>query len=309
MFMTQPTLLRKLFESRIIGEHTSKYALSRLIGPLGERQPDSVQAGQNVYRIEITSYTDDANYITDNLTRAESNKKGIPTWGAAGFIPILVYSPNTIYLPLLYRDAGAPTWPDYHTLPSGLSHLINETQEPLHATALREFQEELIFLDKRDVDKLLLNEIKVPYRVHSDGKTRVEVYRDSELVDVAYPFVIGWGTDKDTVVTTVDLSIMFPNLVINDAEKNLQVINGEVVDRKSGRIFSREVSLVDFLGIYRRNPEIKTKRFSIDVDNDKVYEKELTVVSDNMKFIYPLRLCIEKLQSLSEEELSDLLKL
>ncbi|MBI4181595.1 MAG: hypothetical protein HY520_01350 [Candidatus Aenigmarchaeota archaeon] len=289
-------LIAGLLRRRLIGRHDAPFALST-IG--GVEQAD--EGPVSVYRVFLQPLESHP-YITTAQQRKASIQGGVKTWGAAGFCPLVRMHDGTTYLAALYRDAGAPSYPDHYTTPSGLSHLVGGRAEPVELTGQREAKEELLFLDGRspggviyDQDRKMyvakLQELAVPQRVIKDGRTRVEVYRGGSLIDTAYPFSIGWGEARDTVTTLVDLSVFFPDDTV--PVKHLQAINGEIVER---RLLSREVALLRLEPLLDGSA-VPIIRYATDPERDMVFRTELELPAGEIKMTHPLQGAVEKIRS------------
>ena len=299
----------EFFEKRLTGDH-GQTALYRMVGVKGgfERDRPGSPEGYPHLRVDIAPYLRDVEYttdtiydqcITDSKTRRESIANGIPTWGAAGVLPLLVYG-DDVWIATLYRDDGAPSWPNSYNAPAGLSEIIDGKPECNNDTAIREFNEELIFLDSRASEP---KELDIPYSFKNVNNSQIDVYKNNVLMDVMFPFAIAWGNNMDTVTTVMYLAVMRPKDVIDNPRENLQVINGEVIN---GKAFSRDVVLFNFNHIYERRPDIGAIRYSTNIEKGEITRTESSI--EESRYTTPLSVGIEKLIRLSDEELADIVK-
>jgi len=295
------TLLEGLFRRRLIGEYEGEFALTYV-----ERVEKAEEGRTTVHRFYLHPL-DTHPYVTDAAGRRETIERNDHMWGAAGFCPLVRFSDGSLYVAALYRDGGAPSYPDYYTTPSGLSHMLEDRAEPVGVTGEREYKEELIFLDSRNPGSVFhdegtgrfvgrLNELSVPQRLIKDGKTRVEVYQGDRMIDAAYPFAMGWSRPEDTVTTLIDLCVLHPDETI--PLEYMQMVNGEVVGRK---VFSRDVALLGFDELVR-DDTVPVIQYSTDIERDTVTRSEFELKPDELKMTFPLVAAVEKIRETPEEE-------
>jgi len=197
----QKQMLKRLFESRLIGEHESKYALTTVDVDQSHFERQKIY-GEECFAPRMAGFytvvlqpLETHPYITNGKERAKSINEGVLTWGASGYNPVLIFANGRRMVATLYRDANSPgRWADHYTTPSGISHQVNGVAETLGETARREFEEELIFLDKKIMQERhwnCLKELKITdYAIH-DWQTQILVEQNRRIIDSTYPFAVG----------------------------------------------------------------------------------------------------------------------
>lgn len=308
-------LLRDLIVQRTIGEHEFPYGM-RFIRTdergLPYSGPVTVDE-KDVYRVDIDSAMP---LITSNVERKKANfELRRHHWGAGGAFPVLTFDDHSTWVAALYRDSSAPSWPDTYTTASGLSHLIDGVPEPVETTSSREFEEELVFLDMRDLFSgfrneegkisLAWNQNRLEGKKIDDRKTLIEVYKDGKRIETTMPYAIGWGTDKDYVTTVVHAYVMYPqgDYTIGIPSKDLFLLNGEVV-RKPDSIdfFSRQVALLSLDDMRQSKQEVRTVHYRTSYDDDMMSIEKSERSLEGIKMTEPLRAAMDKTLKMPEDE-------
>jgi hypothetical protein len=268
------------FRKRIETDKRSTFAIARVL----ERGEQKV-GGDTVRHVYLPDPKDEP-FITTPEGRKKSIVDGVETWGAAGVTP-LVEQENRRYLAVLMRDAKAPSWPNAPVVACGLYNLVDGKQERFRSAAVREFEEEIVFF--RDE-----KEYRPSYKLLSTNDTVVEVYAGVDLVDVFHPFVIAWGTPKDTITTPLILGTM-------KLPEGAAVTDGEIVN---GKPLCRDVLLLDLDDVRKDMRSVRAKRFVMK-------DYELTKLDDTVNIpALPQNpvvvLSIERLRKMTEKEIDGL---
>ena len=306
-------VLQDLIVQRTLGQHEALFGM-KYINAAANGLPyiHHKEGEKDVYRVYIDS---DMPLITTSDERKKANfELRRHHWGAGGGFPVLVFNDGSRWVAALYRDAGAPSWPDTYTTPSGLSHYLQGQPERAEITSAREFEEELVFLDKRnlftgslDADgkvKLNWNERDLPRTVVDDKKTLIQVYENGSLVEESRPFAVGWGTEKDYVTTVVHAYVIHPELKIPRQEMFL--LNGEIVERKQTLEFlSRQVALMnldDMRNADRSRALVGLVHYKTAFENDSLQVEESERPFEDVKMTEPLAAAIRKVRVMGEKE-------
>jgi hypothetical protein len=302
-------LLRELIIRRTVGDHEAEFALQCI--KLGPNYYGPERLGHtDVYRVEIDPSQP---LIKTAQQRKWTIQNGINTWGAGGYFPVLIFNDGSRWVASLYRDAGAPSWPDHYTTPSGLSHLlIGNIPEAVEITSNRELKEELVFLNRQNLHRIrydserksfaFLNECFIPRKTIDDEKTLVQVYKNGKLVEESRPFTVGWGTEKDTVTTVVHACTLYPEMTI-PGRQNLLLLNGEVVKKEDiVSIFSRDVALLSLDDFREKKSMVEIVHYKAIFDEDKISVSESERPHDDIKMTEPLAAAIRKVKGMREQE-------
>jgi len=306
-------LLRDLVVKRTRGEHEASFAM-RYIIPTAEGTPfygPSREGEQDVYKVELDPRMPLIKTAADRKKANFELKRH--HWGAGGSLPVLVFNDESRWVATLYRDSGAPSWPDTYTTPSGLSHLVESGPERVEETSRRETEEELVFLDKGSLFigrsevggkvKLSWNErnFVMGRAIVDDRKTRIDVYENGNIDEVSTPYAVGWGTQYDYVTTVVHAYVIHPELRI--PRENMFLLNGEIVQRPNTiEFFSREVALLNLDDMRNKRPMVGLVHYKTKFDEDVLHTEEGERPLDEIKMTEPLRAALDKTIKMSDQE-------